>query len=197
MIKQMHRLFLVTLTLLTLQTGFAQDKEKSEKKWVEPKFKKSKTYSKSYNLSGNDKVSLSNQFGEMKINTWDKNEVEVDVSITGKADDEALAQQILDKISIEDNKSGNTVSFNTKFADEKRKSDNKNENRNWNENGHEGRNQGMEVNYTVYLPATATLKAQNQFGKMSIPDYRGEVDLSSKFGSLTAGKLNNSKEINV
>ncbi len=32
---------------------------------------------------------------------------------------------------------------------------------------------------------------------MSIPDYRGQVTLVSKFGSLTAGKLSNVKEVNV
>jgi hypothetical protein len=203
-----HKITLLVATLFVFQTGFSQDKEKTEKEKVEPKFKKTKSYSKSYSLGGNDKVSLSNQFGEMKFNTWDKNEIKVDVSITGKSDDEQRAQQILDKISIEDNHLGNTVSFQTKFADdhwnsekgETDRNENRNENRNRNRNENirnSNYHEGMEVNYTVYLPSTATLKAANQFGKMIIPDYRGQVDLSSKFGSLSAGKLSNTKEVNV
>ncbi|MGZ5255773.1 MAG: hypothetical protein ACXWCT_15300, partial [Flavitalea sp.] len=85
-----------TLTLAT-----AQENHDSEKQRTEPKFKKIKSYSKSYALSGSDRVSLSNQFGEMKLNTWDKNEIKVDISITGKSDEEPRAQEILDKISIE------------------------------------------------------------------------------------------------
>jgi hypothetical protein len=196
----MHKITFLAVSLLIVTAGFSQEKEKTEKQRIEPKFRKSKSFSKSYALSGSDKVSLSNQFGEMKINTWDKNEIKVDVSITGKADDETRAQQIVDRISIEDSKSGSTISFNTKFADDKwNRNENSNTNRNRNENRHdnENHNEGMEVNYTVYMPATATLKADNQFGKMIVPDFRGQVDLTSKFGSLTAGKLANTKEVNV
>src|SRR6476469_8111073 len=102
--------FILT-ALLTISSGFAQNdhKDKEDHKREEPKFKKTKSYTKSYNLSNSDKVSLSNQFGEMKLNTWDKNEVKVDVTIIGKADEEARAQEILDRISIVDSKEGNTV----------------------------------------------------------------------------------------
>ena len=174
------------VALLATSLLFAQDKERNE-----PKFKKNKSYSKSYNLGSNDKISLSNQFGEMKLITWDKNEVKVDVSITGKSDDEQRAQQILDKITVTDGKDGNNVWFKTKFADDnddkKRNRDDKKE---WN-------NEGMEINYLVYLPSGNALKADNQFGKMIVPDYRGEADISSKFGSLTAGKISNAKEVSV
>jgi hypothetical protein len=175
---------LLLAAVLTVVTTTAQDKEKTE-----PKYKKTKSYSKSYNLGGSDKVNLSNQFGEMKLVTWDKNEIKVEVSITGKSDDEQRAQQILDRISITDGKDGNTVSFKTKFADEKQ---------HWDNDGKKGhRNEGMEINYLVYLPSGTTLKADNQFGKMIVPDYSGAAELTSKFGSLTAGKISNAKEVSV
>lgn len=184
----MKKILFNTFILLSALVYFtqinAQDKEKSE-----PKFKKTKNYSKSYNLSGSDKVSLSNQFGEMKLVTWDKNEVKVDATITGKSDEEDRAQKILDHISIEDSKSGNTVSFKTKFSDD---------NKVWNKDD-KGKhyNEGMEINYVVYLPSGNALKAENQFGKMIVPDYRGEAELESKFGSLTTGKISNAKEVSV
>ena len=178
--------------LLTITPVLAQNdhKEKDDHKREEPKFKKTKSYTKSYNLSSSDKISLSNQFGEMKLTTWDKNEVKVDVTIIGKSDEEREAQEILDRISINDGKEGNTVSFKTKFADDKRDRDKKDE-----KDKHH--NEGMEINYMVYLPATAALEAHNQFGKMIVPDYRGEAELECKFGSLTAGKITNAKEVTV
>ncbi len=182
-----NKLFSVAVlasSLLLTTAGLAQEKERTE-----PKFKKTKAYSKSYPLGSSDKVSLYNQFGEMKLVTWDKNEIKVDVSITGKSDDETRAQEIVDRISINDGKDGNTVYFKTKFA---------NENKNWNKDN-KGKNyhEGMEINYLVYLPAGSSLTAENQFGKMIVPDYRGEVSLESKFGSLTSGKLSNVKEVTV
>jgi hypothetical protein len=179
------KITLLATALLTITTGFAQ--EKHEK--TEPKFKKTKTHSKSYSLSSSDKVSLNNQFGEMKLVTWDKNEIKVDVTITGKSDEEQRAQQIIDRISIADSKDGNTVSFKTKFADDKndhKKEDNK-----------KHRNEGMQIDYLVYLPSGNTLTAENQFGKMIVPDYKGEAVLESKFGSLTAGKISNAKAVTV
>jgi hypothetical protein len=176
--------FLLVAALFTIITASAQDKERNE-----PKFKKTKSYTKSYSLSGSDKISLSNQFGEMKLMTWDKNEIKVDVTITGKSDNEERAQAIMDRISVTDSKEGGTVSFKTKFEDDKKS---------WNkDNKDEHRNEGMEINYQVYLPAGNTLKAENQFGKMIVPDYRGEAVLISKFGTLTTGKISNAKEISV
>jgi hypothetical protein len=116
----------------------------------EPKFKKQKSYTKTYNVSSGDLISLENQFGEMKLITWDRNEVKVDVSITGMSDEEARAQKILDRISVNDEKTSNGVSFKTKLAmniDDKA----------WSEKNtyiHEG----MKINYTVYLTATNPLR---------------------------------------
>ncbi|MBC7872555.1 MAG: hypothetical protein H7Y01_01090 [Ferruginibacter sp.] len=172
--------------LLSLEPIHAQEKERTE-----PKFKKNKTYSKSYSLGSSDKISLINQFGEMKLVTWDKNEIKVDVSITGKSDEEQRAQEIVDRISVADGKDGNTVSFQTKFADEKKDRDKDKSGKK------EHHNEGMEINYLVYLPSGNALKAENQFGKMIVPDYRGEAELESKFGSLTAGKISNAKNITV
>jgi hypothetical protein len=126
----------------------------------------------------------------MKIMTWDKNEIKVDVNITGKSDNsDQRAQEIVDRITITDSKSGNTVSFKTNFADEHKNNDKRDRDENHNE--------GMEVNWSVYLPAGNALTAENQFGKMIVPDIRGEANLTSKFGSLTAGKISNARSITV
>jgi len=156
----------------------------------EPKVEKKKTYTKSYPVSASEKISLSNQFGEMKIMTWEKNEVKVDATIIAKADDDKRAQEILDKITIEDGKGSGGVYFKTKFG--KDQWDNKDK-----EEKKSHRNEGMEINYTVYLPAGNPLNADNQFGPMTVPDYRGEASITSKFGSLKAGKLSKSKSVSV
>ncbi len=81
----------------------------------------------------------------MKINTWDKNEIRVDVRIEAKGGTEEIAQRILDNIYIEDSKSGSSVSFMTKM---------KNKNMNWNnDKKKEYKEQGMKIDYTVNLPS--------------------------------------------
>ena len=154
-------------------------------------WKKQRHIAKSYAVSGSDKITLENQFGEMKIITWDKNEIRVDVTIEAKGSTDEIAQKILDNIYIEDGKNGSSISFETKM---------RNKNMNWNNNNEknkEYKEMGMKIDYTVNMPAGNALSATNQFGPMSIPDFRGEVNLVSKFGSLTAGKLSNVKEVSV
>ncbi len=151
---------------------------------------KSKTYSKSYPVGSGDKISLDNSFGEMKISTWSKNEIKVDVSITVKANTDEYAQKLIDVISIEDGKTGSEIFFKTHLNHNKNKRDDDG-------NKREGKNTSFKINYTVYLPATANLDASNDFGPMSISDFEGAVTLTSKFGSLTAGKLSQPQKIRV
>ena len=97
-----------------------------------------------------------------------------------------VAQKIMDKISIEDGKSGNGVYFKTNMKK-------MNNNSGTNKKG-EYKEQSMKIDYLVYMPSTNTLEANNQFGPMSLPDYKGEVDLESKFGSLTTGQADECKK---
>jgi hypothetical protein len=149
----------------------------------DPVVEKKKTYTKSYTVSNSDKISFNNQFGELKINTCDKNEVNVTVTITAEASTDEKAQSILDRISIEDGKSNGSVFFKTKFDKEK---DN-----NWR------KGEKQHIDYVVYIPARNPLFAYNSFGPLTIGDYNGEATLESKYGSLTTGKLSNVNKVLV
>jgi hypothetical protein len=172
------RKYIITaaLLLVTATWVFATDGPDVEKK---------KNYSKSYSLSGNEKVNINNQFGEVKINTWTKNEVKVDVTVTVKANTDEKAQSLLDNITIEDSKDGEGVSFKTSLGKEENKGDNKNN------------HQSMEINYEVNMPAASPLNLQNQFGKSFVPDMSGPLEITQKFGDLVAGNLPNIKELHV
>lgn len=146
----------------------------------DPLVEKTKTISKTYPVSSSDRVDLSNSFGEMKISTWNKNEVKVDIVITTEAGTDERAQELLDNISVNDGKTGNRIYFKTKVGD----------NSNNNKRG-KGEKQSFKINYTVFLPDNANLDASNEFGPMSIGDFNGKAEFSSKFGSFTSGKLNN------
>lgn len=146
----------------------------------DPLVEKTKSISKTYPVSSSDRIDLSNSFGEMKISTWNKNEVKVDILITTEAGTDERAQELLDNISVNDGKNGNRIFFKTKVGD----------NSSSNKRG-KGEKQSFKINYTVFLPDNATLDATNEFGPMSIGDFGGKAEFSSKFGSFTAGKLNN------
>jgi hypothetical protein len=148
-----------------------------------------KTYSKSYPADANDKLQIENKYGRVNVNTWAKNEVRVDVQIKGDASDDETAQKFIDAINISDSKDGNTISFRTVFGN--------NSGSIWNLFGNMSNHRKIEVNYTVYMPATMSLDMNNRYGAVLLPSLSGKVTLNNAYGSLTAKSLTNpSNELN-
>ncbi len=185
--KKLIKPFKIVLSLLILsqanllaQNDNDNDNKNDNKKKYE--FVKSKAVNKSYNVSSSQKLDIQNSFGRVEVHTWNKNEIKVDVSIEVSANTNDLAQKVLDKISVTDSKNGNSISFKTAIG---------------NINNNKEQKSTMNINYSIYMPANNPLEISNEFGATVIPDYSGEVELSSKFGSLTTGNLPNVKSINV
>jgi hypothetical protein len=150
---------------------------------------KRKLINKSYNVSAKDKLDVDNQFGNVMVSTWDKNEITVDIEIVAKASTDEKATAIMDKIDVEDGQHGDLISFKTSIEGI--------------DNGHgdhkhkDKDNSSFSIDYIIHMPAVNPLKLANSFGKITVPDLRGEVDLISKFGGLTAGNLDNVNAIDV
>lgn len=190
--KRSIRPFKVLLPLLVMLQAnlFAQEnnndnRNDSKKKY---EFVKTKSVNKSYNVSSSDKLNIENSFGSVEVRTWERNEIKVDVDVEVSANTEALAQKLIDRISVTDSKSGRDISFKTDMKDMHNSKGDK---------GDRNEKSTMHINYVISMPAGNPLNIKNEFGSTTIPDYRGEVDLTSKFGSLTTGNLANIKSINV
>ncbi len=145
-----------------------------------------KDYSKSYPV-GSNTISLNNRFGQLTIETWDKQEVKVEAHISVGARTNEYANGILERINVLDEQKEGSISFFTKIADNM-----ENNNRNSYNGGHE-----MKIDYIVHLPPNAKLLAENSFGPITIGDFDGECELIDKYGTLTAGKLKHAKLIAV
>lgn len=188
---------LLPLILLLQLNLIAQDNEKDDKNDNKKKyaFVQKKAFSKSYIVSSSDKLSIENKFGSVEIHTWAKNEIKVDVQIEVTAKTDEWARSVIDDIQVQENKSGSLVKFETLFSDDldKKEGGTRHADKYKNKNS----SQTLEANYEVYMPASNSLQIENSFGPTILPDYSGEVALTSKFGSLTTGYLSNIKNINV
>lgn len=193
--KKTHRLFSLLLPLLLLQSVLiAQDNDGGEKK-KKYEFEQKKSYNKSYNVSASDKLIIENKFGAVEIHTWAKNEIKVEAQVLVTAKTEDWARAVIEDIQVEDSRSGGHIKFKTLFSEDldKKEGGTKHMDK---YKGKDSR-QTMEVNYQVYMPASSPLDIENSFGPITLPDYMGEVNLTSKFGSLTTGNLANIKGISV
>jgi hypothetical protein len=148
---------------------------------------KTKAYTKTYSIDGNDKLSIKNSFGKININVWNKNEIKVDVEIKAYADDDDKAKELLDQVNIKDSKGSDSVTFVTNIGD----SDHSN---NWTgtrtTNGKTSVRSTI-VNYTVYMPAKNALSISNTFGAITLPEFGGKLNIKNTFGSFTAKALTN------
>jgi hypothetical protein len=174
MIKKITVAFSAAL-LLAASLVQAQKNEKLE-------FVKERSISKTYPASGNS-LSITNSFGHVKFIAWDKNEIKVDIRIEVASSDKENAERVFEGITVSDNQSGDKIRFKTNHGQ--------------NNNSCNNCHTNMHIDYEVHLPVTVALEVENSFGNTEIPDYKGSVDLSNKFGNLIAGSLASVKDIHV
>jgi hypothetical protein len=153
--------------------------------------KKQKLINRSYPVTADDKLQINNQFGNVVISTWDKQEITVDIEIGARAATDEKAQDILNRIDVKENKGDHSISFKTK-VDEIHDANGNNHNRHG-----EGDNRSFYIDYVIHMPSANRLEIENSFGKTEVPDFKGLVTLTSKFGSLNTGKLENVDAIHV
>lgn len=176
-------LLLTTPSILMAQQNGKLYQKKEKKEY---KYKKEKTVTKNYPASGKT-LGIVNKFGNINVTTTSGNEIRITVSIKTSSDNENNASMLLDKITVGEKSSGNSVQLTTKFGEaEKDKS-----------NYCNNCNSSMEINYDVQLPSSVSLELDNNFGDIILPDYQGSVRLVEKFGELKAGKLQNPGKIVV
>lgn len=145
---------------------------------------------KSYDVTANDKLEIENQFGNVVVSTWDKDQITVDIEIETKATTDEKAKEMMDKVDVKDERTGNTISFKTKIGDI--------HDRNGDHKSKDGKGiMSFHIDYVIHMPAANPLELTNSFGKITVPDMKGAVKLTSKFGGLTAGKLSNVDAIHV
>lgn len=146
---------------------------------------RSKTFSKSFSLDKGDKVNLNNHFGSITIKIWNKNEIKVDADIKAYAKTDDEAQKLLDDVSISATKSGDLVAYKTNMGDR---------NGNWGSNVKNGKTiwrREVKTHYVVYMPASYSLTASQQYGNINMEDFDGPTSLKVQYGNLVAGNLNN------
>lgn len=138
---------------------------------------KRKTISKSYSVDKDDKLRISNSYGKVTINIWQKNELKVDVEIKTHASTDSRAQESLDEVHVNESKQGSVISFETIYDKA-------------NYRGQKG--EKREVNYTVYMPASNALDIKNSYGNTSIvSDFNGIVSIQQSYGNFAAQDLEN------
>src|ERR1700743_1598176 len=126
--------------------------------------KRQRLINKSYDVTADDKLQIENSFGNVAVSTWDKEQITVDIEISAKASSEERAQDIMNKINVEDSRGVHTIAFKTQVNDIHNNDKNKNKN---NEN-----DRAFYIDYVIHMPSSNRLSIENSFGKTEVPAFK-------------------------
>lgn len=167
----MHNIKLLAFSILILTASHLNAKK--------AEIEKSKAVNKTFTVKQQQTIQLSNKFGEMNIVSWDKNEVEVSISIRVGSSTEKRTQELLDNINIDIQETDSKLSIvtNLKDGDQKVKMKVK--------NSHQ-----LNIDYNIKVPASNYLEITNAFGSLSLTNMIAKVKINQSFGSASIGNLN-------
>jgi hypothetical protein len=126
--------------------------------------------------AGSKTLNLSNRYGDVIIESWDKDQIVIDVKVTVEMPNKEKAQKLLDLIDVQFNDGSDEISAKTIIDDK------------FNFTGW-GDSRRFSIDYSVKMPVKADLTLSNKYGNTEIDELHGLMSLDIKYGNITAGKL--------
>jgi len=136
-----------------------------------------------------DKTALTviNKFGTVVTETWDQNNIVIDVTVKVEHPSDEKAQKLLEMITVEFTEQGDNLTAETIFSKE------------FSSFSWRGSNNSFSINYNIKMPAYIALDVTNKYGNTVIDEVSGLTRLNCKYGDLNVHKLTrgNVKPLNV
>lgn len=156
--------------------------------------KLTKNITKSYAMTSRAEVDITNKYGKVVVSAWDKDSVKIVVDIIAYGKNDEAVDKLMNKVNVDFMKSGDYLSVETEM------------NRKGGSFGTvlsniEGYSKSLlnknkvTIDYTVYLPSTASLILENKFGDVFIGNFDGNIDLDLSHGDLKARGLKGDSKI--
>ncbi|MDG4717103.1 hypothetical protein [Winogradskyella marincola] len=149
---------------------------------IEPvaiKTSKERNIKKSFNVSSNATLKISNSYGNLEVITWDQNKIDFDIIIKVTGNNAEKVEDRLDNIDIDFSSSNDYVSAITKIG--------KN-NKNW-WNWGKKMNLKLEINYIVKMPISGNVDLNNDYGSINLDRLEGSAKIICDYGKITTKEL--------
>lgn len=149
-----------------------------------------KTISKLFPITAQTRLSIINKFGDVTVNTWDRNEFKIEITIKAFEETGSKAEELLKSITVLEEKTNTAIKLSTEIN---MKQQNWNT---WKDKNGKRRGRGVEINYIINMPANNFVEIANSFGAISMVNHSGPVNINSKYGEFKANNLT-SKHNNI
>ncbi|MDO8952019.1 MAG: hypothetical protein Q7U86_05295 [Draconibacterium sp.] len=151
--------------------------------FVAAQFTESKQIIKRYKISPETRVEITNKYGNIKINTWEKDSAVFEIKI--RVEDKKLSrlEKQISGIDFDFINSQHFIIARSKVGENR--STLEKEVLNFKETVLQADGK-IEIDFTVWMPKTNQLKVENKFGDIYVDDYLGDIDISLSNGNLKA-----------
>lgn len=144
-------------------------------------FTETKEITKNFKISPETHIEISNKYGKIELNTWEKDSVVVEIKIRVEEKKLSKLEKAIDEIDFDFTESQHFLIVRTKVGENKSGLE-----KEWlkfketllQSDGN------MEIDYTVWLPAENDLTVENKFGDIFIGDFTGDVEIDLSNGNL-------------
>lgn len=126
-----------------------------------------RTFEEQYPVGENPTVALSNEFGAIRVTTWNENIVKINAEITAGGESRENAENLANAIEIRVSHDMDFFECRTVYPEVKSTGQ-----------------LFLSVNYTVQIPKHAALTADNFFGDVFLSDIGGAITTDVQYGGL-------------
>ncbi|GAB4037742.1 hypothetical protein [Spirosoma gilvum] len=150
---------------------------------VETTVEKKKTIIKLFDVDSKDNLVVDNQFGQVTVGLWDRNEIKIQITIVANSDSDERTQRYMDAVTIDEKRNGNQIIVRTNFSQSVVS--------NWSLGKwkDDGERNFVRINYDVMMPKHIPLTVRNKFGNTMIPAFQAPLTVYSRYGNFTAEEL--------
>ena len=134
-----------------------------------------KTMTKSFTTSPNATLEVFNEFGNIHISEWDKDEISFEATLTATAKSQQDADKMLNTINVSFTSKGSIITAQTKYGDAK------------------NCKCSRSVDYLIRVPKNIHYNLKNEFGNINMANATGNVQVELEYGNYKAGNLNGNK----
>ena len=136
-IKKLIIHLLYSITVILPQAVYASDPD------ISGLVEKRRNIVKVFDVKDQDQLLVDNQFGQVRVNLWNKEEIKVEIVITANAPSDGRASEYLGAIQIDEKREKNKISLTT-IIDKGQFGQNA-----WNRKGDKN---FIQIDYTVSMP---------------------------------------------
>lgn len=147
-----------------------------------------KVIERGFEVKSNVTIDLSNKYGQVTLNSWDRDSVAIKIQITAYGKNDDAVEKLMDRVDFDFNNTANFLTIETVFD------------RNsgvfrdlWNSVSDASKSliskSRITVDYEIYVPSKSSVELVNRFGNIYVNQHGGKLIVDLSHGDFRASNL--------